>query len=324
MSKLTQALEGLLGTKQNILISFPALLGNGQGVIDVPGVPNKVYVRVADQVQEVRCTRLTVRIDWLPIIVGTTAEEPNVTQVLSANIGVLNAIGYGLGLVTNHASSHQLWAKDGGTDPVYLQGYQILPGRLGPVASSVSVTVYPFLLYVDGQWMEIGNVTLNLSADVPATAGKCRMVLISVDTSGDLVQTAGSEVDLASLAPLTDTPQPPAGTKAVLGAVRCYQGQTATQMGRQNKDILDLRWFVAYHTHEASEVGIANVKLDDLATPNDNTDLNATISEHGLLPKLPGDISKYLRGDGIWYTPAGGTGSGNVTSADTYDNRPAA
>ena len=64
------------------------------------------------------------------------------------------------------------------------------------------------------------------------------------------MQTAGSEVDLASLAPLTDTPQPPAGTKIVLGAVRCYQGQTKTQMGRQNKDILDLRWFVAYHTHD--------------------------------------------------------------------------
>ncbi len=77
MSKLAQAFEGLLGTKQDILASFPALLGNGQGMVDVPGEPNKVYVRVAGQVQEVRCTRLTVRIDWLPIIVGTTAEEPN-------------------------------------------------------------------------------------------------------------------------------------------------------------------------------------------------------------------------------------------------------
>ena len=100
MINLIQALEGFLGTKQDILASFPALLGNGQGIVDVPGEVNKVYVRVADQVQEVRCTRLTVRIDWLPIIVGTTAEAPNVTQVLSANIGVLNAIGYGLGLVT--------------------------------------------------------------------------------------------------------------------------------------------------------------------------------------------------------------------------------
>ena len=111
MSKLTQAFEGLLGTKQDVLTSFPALLGNGQGIVDVPGELNKVFVRVADQVQEVRCTRLTVRIDWLPIIVGTTAEEPNVTQVLSANLGVLNAMGYGLGTVTSHALTHQLWAN---------------------------------------------------------------------------------------------------------------------------------------------------------------------------------------------------------------------
>ena len=312
MSKLTQAFEGLLGTKQDILASFPALLGNGQGIVDVPGEVNKVFVRVADQVQEVRCTRLTVRIDWLPIIVGTTAEEPNVTQVLSANLGVLNAMGYALGTVTSHALTHQLWATDGGTDPIYLQGYQILPGRLGPVATSVSVTVYPFILYVNDQWQEIGNVTLSLSAQVPATAGKCRMVLISVDTSGDLVQTAGSEVDLASLAPLTDTPQPPAGTKIVLGAVRCYQGQTKTQMGRQNKDILDLRWFVAYHTHDAVEVGIANVKLDDLAVPDDNTDLNATTGHHGLLAKLGGGTTNFLRADGTWAAPpAGGAADPN-------------
>ena len=138
----------------------------------------------------------------------------------------------------------------------------------------MSVTVYPFVLYVDGQWMEIGNVTLNLSAQVPATVGKCRMVLISVDTSGNLVQTAGSEVDLASLAPLTDTPQPPLGTKVVLGAVRCYQGQTATQMGRQNKDILDLRWF-------AMEVGGSDATGEILDLATTETDITLRLAPDG-------------------------------------------
>ncbi len=186
------------------------------------------------------------------------------------------------------------------------------------MATSVSVTVYPFILYMNDQWMEIGNVTLSLATHVPATAGKCKIVLISVDTSGNLVQTVGSEVDLSALAPLTDTPQPPAGTKVVLGAVRCSQGQTNTRMGRQNKDIFDLRWFVAYHTHDADEVGIANVKLDDLAAPDDNTDLNATTSAHGLLPKLGGGTTNFLRADGTWAAPAGGPGGSVPPALNIY------
>ena len=42
------------------------------------------------------------------------------------------------------------------------------------------------------------------------------------------------------------------------------------------------------------------IKLDDLATPDDNTDLDATTTEHGLLPKLSGSTTDYLRGDGVF------------------------
>jgi hypothetical protein len=52
------------------------------------------------------------------------------------------------------------------------------------------------------------------------------------------------------------------------------------------------------------------IKLDDLATPDDNTDLNATVSRHGLLPKLGGGTTNYLRADGAWAAPAGGGGGG--------------
>ncbi len=93
-------------------------------------------------------------------------------------------------------------------------------------------------------------------------------------------------------------------------------------MGRQNKDIFDLRWFVAYHTHDAADVGIANVKLDDLATPDDNTDLNATTGHHGLLPKLAGGTSNFLRADGAWAAPAGGAGTGNSIYTGAYADIP--
>jgi hypothetical protein len=52
-------------------------------------------------------------------------------------------------------------------------------------------------------------------------------------------------------------------------------------------------------THHQSG-GIDPIKLDDLATPDDNTDLNASASRHGLLPKLSGNAEDALRGDGTW------------------------
>jgi hypothetical protein len=48
----------------------------------------------------------------------------------------------------------------------------------------------------------------------------------------------------------------------------------------------------------------ANTKLDDLVAPDDNTDLNASTSKHGLLPKLGGGTANFLRADGTWAAPA--------------------
>ena len=74
-------------------------------------------------------------------------------------------------------------------------------------------------------------------------------------------------------------------------------------------------------THAASHQsgGGDAIKLDDLAAPDDNTDLNVGVSAHGLCPKAPNDTAKYLRGDGSWATiPAGsvptGTGFRHVTA----------
>ena len=51
-----------------------------------------------------------------------------------------------------------------------------------------------------------------------------------------------------------------------------------------------------------------NIKLDDLGTPDNNTDLNATTDRHGLLKMLGGGTANFLRADGSWASPgAGGT-----------------
>jgi len=49
----------------------------------------------------------------------------------------------------------------------------------------------------------------------------------------------------------------------------------------------------------------SQIKLDDLAATDDNTDLNASITAHGLLPKLANNTTTFLRGDGSWAAPSG-------------------
>jgi hypothetical protein len=64
---------------------------------------------------------------------------------------------------------------------------------------------------------------------------------------------------------------------------------------------------VTHATTHASG-GSDAVKLDDLAAPDDNTDLNASTAQHGLLPKLSGVGTEFMNGLGNWATPAGGGG----------------
>jgi len=60
---------------------------------------------------------------------------------------------------------------------------------------------------------------------------------------------------------------------------------------------------VHHTTHESG--GTDAIKLDDLATPDDNTDLNVSISRHGLVPKAPNDNTQYLNGLGAYADPVG-------------------
>jgi hypothetical protein len=57
---------------------------------------------------------------------------------------------------------------------------------------------------------------------------------------------------------------------------------------------------VAPHAPTHHNGGSDPIKLDDLAIPDDNTDLDATVTRHGLLPRLSGNTSHALKGDGTW------------------------
>lgn len=64
--------------------------------------------------------------------------------------------------------------------------------------------------------------------------------------------------------------------------------------------------------------GAQAIKLDDLAAPDDNTDLNVSTTKHGLAPKLPNDATKYLDGTGAYSVPAGGGGGTDLGYARSF------
>lgn len=59
------------------------------------------------------------------------------------------------------------------------------------------------------------------------------------------------------------------------------------------------------HAASHKSGGSDAIKLDELAAPTDVTTLDASTSAHGLLKKLPGGTTTFLRGDGSFATPAG-------------------
>jgi len=80
-----------------------------------------------------------------------------------------------------------------------------------------------------------------------------------------------------------------------------------------------------YTDAEAVAAVEGTVKLDDLASPDDNTDLNVSISTHGLCPKLNNVATDFLNGQGGWSAPTAGThalgaGQTDVTITSVADN----
>lgn len=64
-------------------------------------------------------------------------------------------------------------------------------------------------------------------------------------------------------------------------------------------------------THQLG--GTDPIKLDDLAVPDDNTDLDSSTTSHGLLRKLSNVATEFLNGQGAWAVPAS---SGAPTTTD--------
>ena len=269
MSNLRRIIKASQKKKQDQITALPALLGDGYGNITT-SIANKVYVRIHGQKTTAVCEGIP-QLNDLPVWVGYEPYEPNVLRVLrirtvSSEVDVNTGIG-------KHAETHRFFGDGaaGGSDMLWVDHRQILPLRMYGVPESLSIAIYPAVVLIDGVPVLIGTfadgeytaATVDLSDYIITTADKAKIVLITIDDSGDLVATEGSEVDITALDLETDTPAVPASTKWVLGAVRMYYSQTEFLEGRNNTDIMDWR-FPMYHTHDSSEVSNTIDNLTDV------------------------------------------------------------
>lgn len=109
------------------------------------------------------------------------------------------------------------------------------------------------------------------------------------------------------------------GADAIAAATQTARGTvtTSTASSKVASDddarLSDARTPTA-HAASHKSGGSDAVKLDELAAPTDVTTLNATTALHGLLPKLGGGTTNFLREDGTWAAPPGG----GVTLAQVY------
>jgi hypothetical protein len=66
----------------------------------------------------------------------------------------------------------------------------------------------------------------------------------------------------------------------------------------------------------SQDIGDGTVLPADLDVTADNTTADSTTGHHGLLPKLGGGTTNYLRADGSWNAPPGTGGSGAPSTVD--------
>lgn len=236
-----------MNAKQDVLRAIPALMGDGNGTVEVPGQPGFVYIRVGDgdlgQAFNNRCPladNLAIYVGYDPI----TDPDRRIFQVLSVRMADY-AAGGNQNIYPNVANHHAMHEYGGGDD-VYLSWRRLMGLRVGRPAAFV-VTVDSGYLYHTGAWAEIAATTVDLTAEHTALVGvQAQYTLISLSSAGVVTHTNGTPVISPATLTIADCPTPPAG-HIPLAAVRLYKMQTAIGDVPTAPDIVDLR-FPTYNT----------------------------------------------------------------------------
>jgi len=291
--------------KEDVPVYLPALLGNGSGTV-LTSTVGVYYVRINDLVTTVICTVLPP-VNDLPVWVYHPAFDDYRWYVHGQRFygssdpdeedysGIIRSGG-------QHAETHRFFGNgaSGGTDILWVDYRQIMPLRIYAV-ERFTIGIFPWHVLIDDVYKLIGTQnedgsyspeTLDLENYAVPTADSWRMVKITIDNTGAVVATPGDMFLATDYDPATDIPASPANTRWVLGAIRLYYGMTEIQEGRENTDIIDLR-FPMWHMHaggteleldldELQDVTITDPANDELIVSSSGVWINKTLAEAGI------------------------------------------
>lgn len=241
MSKDLRKAVSSLKRFQRLPPHIPGKLGNGAGVVTVPGFKYKCYVRTSVKPVPitVRNTR-TPHMNDLDVFVGWDPLNPGVLQVLGENIyGSYEPVNNPS--VGQHGASH-VW---GGSDVVYVDTKQIINATVYPT-SGLSVVVNPGVLRHATGFTLVKPTTIDLTSYVPGS--DMRFVVIQVDDDGDVAVKQGSTFGIDEYG-IEQIPAPDEGY-APLYAIRLFDGQTEISNEYSNSDLTDLRFTTRVYEYE--------------------------------------------------------------------------
>jgi hypothetical protein len=207
---------------------------------------------------------------------------------------------------TGHASSH----GSAGSDPVTVVRSQISD------LSSLSIT--------KSQVSDFPTLGTSSSHDVaPSGNASSSQVVLGNDarlsdsrtpaTHASSHASGGSDAVSILKAQVTDLGT--IGTAAALNVPSSGNAASGEVVKGSDARLSDSRTPTA-HAASHKSGGSDAIKIDELAAGTDVTTLNASTSAHGLLLKLSGTSTQFLNGSGVWSTPAGTGGAGDMSSAD--------
>lgn len=243
-----QAIKRFSGVHQTKLRSWLAYAGDGSGNV-YTSQANYYLVRyplASSPTVEIFNNRVNM-IDNLRIIVGYTAYQPNLLQVLDVadqrvdsvdpNDNPVNPGQPGYTNVLPHWVNHQYLGSDSGL----INWRQVSALGVFPTyPASLTVMVWPGTLPRPAGDVNVLYQSVDLTAHVPASGA--RYVLISFDSSGNVVVTDGSIVagGFGALTPADIPATPPGNWRSC--AIALYLGQTAIVESIAENDFLDLRF----------------------------------------------------------------------------------
>ena len=250
IQKFEARISKVLDSKESRLPRSIGKLGDGFGSLYSDDTRTLVWVRFGEtKAIPVFCNRVAPE-NELQVVVGYAPEQPRLYQVLSTysdkpggeNAGRLG--GYA------PATRYEWLAPKGGQDPLYVHDRALTHLNMyvtKPPSMSVQL-MRGKIINASKTPIEIPAATSDHTAYIPATAGKAVLVLHTIDNTGANVETASSEFDIDLLMPVGDrfanVPAIPTDTVYVRGLVRVYNGQTAINEGRTNRDIINLAFYV--------------------------------------------------------------------------------